>query len=78
MYNNDVVGTLMLLAVMTIGVLIFAVLFTLLLAIPATMLWNVIVPTIFGLGKITYWKMVGLMVLLRLLLPSNVSVNKKA
>ena len=40
------------------------------------LLWNYVMPIIFGLGKITYWQMVALMVLARIILPTNINYTR--
>jgi hypothetical protein len=37
------------------------------------LLWNEIVVSLFGLPVVTYWQMFGLMVLVRLFIPMNIS-----
>jgi hypothetical protein len=52
---------------LTIGGLFLAALFALVLGIVAQMLWNWLMPDIFGLKEISYWQAVGLLFLGRLL-----------
>lgn len=48
-----------------VAVLLF---FMLILAVPAMLLWNWLMPEIFGLGRIGYLQTLGLMILARLLI----------
>lgn len=60
---------------MFIGAWIFVILFGLLLAWIAMLLWNITMPDIFGLPEITYKQMFALYILCNLLFRSNVSIN---
>ena len=49
----------------------------LLLALPTLLLWNWLMPTIFGLVKITFWQALGINMLTGILFkPSSVSTTK--
>ncbi len=37
------------------------------MALPCMLLWNLLMPAIFGLGKITFWQSAGLCILCRIL-----------
>lgn len=42
------------------------------------LLWNWLVPTIFGLKAITFWQAIGMLILSKLLLSGrNININKK-
>lgn len=60
---------------MFIGAWIFVILFGLLLAWIAMLLWNITMPDVFGLPEITYKQMFALYILCNLLFRSNVSIN---
>lgn len=55
---------------------LLAVLIALLIGGPLWLLWNWLMPTIFGLPYITFWQAVGLNLLATILFKSNVNVNK--
>ncbi len=48
--------------------LFFVVVFALVLAVVVMWLWNWLMPGLFGVGAITYWRAFGLMILARLVL----------
>ena len=50
--------------------IIFVVVFGLILAGVANWLWGLIIVPVFGAPVLTYWQMYGLMILIRLLLPT--------
>jgi hypothetical protein len=50
--------------------IVFAVLFAFVFGIVVKLLWNALMPAIFGLGTITYWQAVGIVVLARLVFGS--------
>ncbi len=50
-------------------------LFSLALAWPVQLLWNWLMPAIFGLQAITFWQAAGLMLLVSILFRWNVSVK---
>jgi len=53
--------------VMTLGGLLVAVLFAFLFGLIVQMLWNWLMPAIFGLGKISYWQAFGIVILAKIL-----------
>ena len=52
--------------------IIASILFFFLAAWAAMGLWNAILPSLFGLGRITYWQMCGLILLVRLMLTRKI------
>ena len=54
----------------------FVVLICLLLALPTMLLWNWLMPSIFGLCKIGFWKALGLSLLCSILFRSNTTIKK--
>ena len=58
------------------GVLIVIIVFSLLIAFPIKWLWNGVMPDIFGLPEITFWKAYGMYLLFHLLL-RGVTINEK-
>lgn len=52
---------------MTLGGLLVAVLFAFLFGLIVQLLWNWLMPVIFGLGKISYWQAFGIVVLAKIL-----------
>ena len=58
---------------LVLGLLILA---CLLFGLPLMLLWNWLMPTIFGLTKIGFWKACGLQLMAGLLFKSNVTVKK--
>lgn len=62
---------------MIIMVVIIALAFTLIFCYPMMLLWNWLMPVIFGLPTITFWQMFGLLVLFNFLFKSNhINTNK--
>lgn len=53
-------------------ILVFAVL----LAIPTMLLWNILMPGLFGLKTISIWQAIGLNLLCGILFKSNVNASK--
>ena len=51
-------------------VIILAVILAAIIAYPAMLLWNWLMPELFGLKFITFWQMFGLIALVRIILPS--------
>lgn len=49
---------------------VFVVIFGLILAGIANWLWGLIIVPVFGAPVLTYWQMYGIMILIRLLLPT--------
>ena len=56
--------------------IIVALLFGFIGAAIALLLWNVIAIPVFGAPVITYWQMYGLMILIRLILPTSTATKK--
>ena len=71
MFEKGIDFLIAFLVVMTISVVL-----CLLVAWFGVLLWNYVMPIIFGLGKITYWQMVALMVLARIILPTNINYTR--
>ena len=61
---------------MLCGVLFIIIVFSLLIAFPIKWLWNGVMPDIFGLPEITFWKAYGMYLLSHLLL-RGVTINEK-
>jgi len=55
--------------------IVFLILIATILALPLMLLWNWLMPLIFGLTKITFWQALGVSVLCRILF-STISTNK--
>jgi hypothetical protein len=55
-----------------IGLLILA---CLLFGLPLQILWNILMPTIFGLPYITFWQACGLQLMAALLFKSNINID---
>ncbi len=54
-------------------VIIIAVVLAVIIAYPAMLLWNWLMPELFGLKVVTFWQMFGLITLVRIILPSSSS-----
>jgi hypothetical protein len=54
------------------GLLILA---CLLFGLPLQILWNILMPTIFGLPYITFWQACGLQLMAALLFKSNINID---
>lgn len=48
-----------------------------LLALPTMLLWNYLMPVVFGLVEITFWQAIAMNVLLGILFKSNVVTKNK-
>lgn len=59
-----------------LGVFVFALIFALILTYPMMLLWNWLMPYIFGLPTLTFWQMFGLSILLNCLIPHSSTNNK--
>jgi hypothetical protein len=55
-----------------VGLLILA---CLLFGLPLQILWNILMPTIFGLPYITFWQACGLQLMAALLFKSNINID---
>ena len=53
------------------------VLIAVVLALPTMLLWNWLMPIIFGLGKITFWQALGVNLLAGILTRGNGGTNSK-
>ena len=56
--------------------LFIAAILSFIIAFPIMWLWNAVMPIMFGLPKITYWLAYGFTLLVRMILPSKLNVNK--
>lgn len=56
-----------------IGLVVLIVLLT---AYPVMLLWNWLMPMIFGLPTISFWQSLGLITLFRLLIPTTTTYRK--
>ena len=56
----------------TLGIILLASFIT---AYPAMLLWNWLMPTIFGLTTLTFWQTLGLIILAHIIFPKS-SSNK--
>jgi hypothetical protein len=61
---------------MLCGALVIIIAFSLLIAFPIKWLWNGVMPGVFGLPEITFWKAYGMYLLFHLLL-RGVTINEK-
>jgi hypothetical protein len=71
--NNDVIEALMKFLVFFVIGIGLAFLF----AWVIMLLWNAVIPTVFGLPEITYWQSFGLKILTRLLFNSHLKFENK-
>ena len=60
-----------------LGLFVLAFVISLITNFIALWLWGIIAVGIFGLPALTFWQMFGLVWLIRLILPSNISYNNK-
>lgn len=58
------------------GALVVIIVFSLLIVFPIKWLWNGVMPDVFGLPEITFWKAYGMYLLFHLLL-RGVTINEK-
>lgn len=58
-----------------IGVML-GIVFAVVLALPTMVLWNALIPTIFGLPSISIWQALGLCLLTRFLFGTSTSSQK--
>ncbi len=56
-----------------VGVLVFALVLAVIMALPVMLLWNWLMPLLFGLKTITFLQALGLSLLVKLLFPSGSS-----
>lgn len=59
-----------------LGVFVVVFVIALLVAFPTMWLWNWLMPTIFGLTKITFWQALGINILCGFLFKSNNTGSK--
>jgi hypothetical protein len=62
---------------LTIGGVVFAVFFAFLFGIVVKVLWNWLMPGLFGLGTITFWQAFGIVLLAKILFGSHGHSHKK-
>jgi hypothetical protein len=62
---------------LVVGALALALLLALILAYPTMLLWNVLMPSLFGLKTISYLQALGLMILSNLLFGKSSSSSSK-
>lgn len=60
-----------------LGVFSIILIFVLIATLPVQLLWNWLMPFIFGLPKLGFWQTAGLLLLANLLLKSNTSTTGK-
>ena len=60
-----------------LGLLVIAFVISLITNFIAVWLWGIIAVGIFGLPALTFWQMFGLVWLVRLILPSNISYKNE-
>lgn len=64
-------------AMIFVMLLALGLLFSLLLSLPLMLLWNWLMPVIFGLPTIGFWQAFGLCILTRILIPTSTVKSKK-
>ena len=67
-------GKIVFLAV--VGAIVMAILLGFLLAFPVMWLWNYVMPVVFALPTLTFWKAWALLILSNFLFKSSTTVNK--
>ena len=60
-----------------VGVILLAVVFGFIITLPVMLVWNGIIPTIFGLPTITFWQSFGLMFLANVFFKNTASNSQK-
>lgn len=63
-----------------LGIIVYGLILTLILTYPIMLLWNWLMPYIFGLPTLTFWQIFGFKILLNCLIPrssKNSSKNNK-
>lgn len=65
---NDSLGVIVLAMLMLVVIAVF-------MGLPTMLLWNWLMPTLFGLKTITFWQAIGLNVLSGILFKSSASHN---
>lgn len=71
MIKNGIDFFMTFLVVMAVSVII-----CLLFGWVGVILWNCLMPAIFGLSRVGYWQMVGLMLLIRILFPNRITYSR--
>ena len=56
--------------------LMWAVGLCLVISLPVMLLWNWLIPPIFGIGEITFWQASGLQILNRLLFKTTIKIKE--
>jgi hypothetical protein len=69
--------TFLKLVALVVGMFVFVIIGTLLCALPVMLLWNYLMPGLFGLSTISFWQALGLSALCGLLFKSS-SVSSKS
>lgn len=57
-----------------LGVLLFALVLSLIFCYPVMLLWNWVMPVL-GVSELTFWQMYGFMVLVNLIFKTNITTN---
>jgi len=70
-------GTFLAILLAILGGLMLVFAFSFILAVPVMLLWNFVMPDLFGLAVIGYWKAWGLMLLCSLLFKGSSSSSSK-
>lgn len=60
-----------------LGVFLVAIGFIAIFTYPTMWIWNALVPNLFGLPELTFWQTFGLMVLIRLLIPTSTKIKSE-
>lgn len=60
----EVVGSILLIIIMILGLALLA-------GLPTMLLWNALMPMLFGLSKLTFWQSVGVVLLAHCIFPSS-------
>ncbi len=78
MFHNFPSFTTVAMAILSfLGSILLSGLLYLVLALPVSLLWNWLMPEVFGLPILSYWQAAGLIMLLNLLLHINISFGAK-
>lgn len=60
-----------------LGIFVLAIVLSIIFTYPTMLLWNYLMPMIFGLPKLTFWQIFGLQVLVNCFIPHYTSSNTK-
>lgn len=60
-----------------LGIIVCGLILALILTYPMMLLWNWLMPYIFGLPTLTFWQMFGFSILLNCLIPHSTNTNNK-